>query len=259
MAVIWEALAAQAQMAAPGQLSPQSQVENQGASGDPRDKVETTEADTDDMISDLNNKALQGDTDAQYKLGLIYYQGNSVSIDPQEAEKWFRISADKGHAGSQLYLGLINLGPDPYPPFNQEALEWLAKSAEQGHEDAQLILDLIRSVEKTYQLHQRLLTLLQQGSEKGIVVAQIELARLLANGEFIEKDFKEAYFWSLVAEAKGGDSKSLIQEIEGELSEQEQNFTQVRAQLWLDQKEQGISSNQKSESYQQGMSPEDGR
>lgn len=49
--------------------------------------------------------AEQGNADAQFNLGLMYFNGTGVPQDDQLALKWFRLSADQGNAFSQFALG----------------------------------------------------------------------------------------------------------------------------------------------------------
>ena len=49
--------------------------------------------------------AEQGDAEAQYNLGVMYYKGDGVSQDYQTAAKWFRLAAEQGDAKAQFVLG----------------------------------------------------------------------------------------------------------------------------------------------------------
>ena len=53
--------------------------------------------------------AEQGDAEAQNELGDMYYYGDGVPLDYNEAVKWFRLSAEKGDAYGQFSLGLCTL------------------------------------------------------------------------------------------------------------------------------------------------------
>ena len=48
--------------------------------------------------------AEQGDADAQYKLGLMYYAGDGLLQDYAAALRWFRLVADQGFASAQYNL-----------------------------------------------------------------------------------------------------------------------------------------------------------
>jgi TPR repeat protein len=51
--------------------------------------------------------AEQGEADAQFTLGNLYYGGLGVPQDYAEAAKWFRQAADRGHARAQHQLSLM--------------------------------------------------------------------------------------------------------------------------------------------------------
>ena len=51
--------------------------------------------------------AEQGNSEAQYNIGRMYYKGDGVPKDYKEAVKWYRNPAEQGSAGAQLDLGSI--------------------------------------------------------------------------------------------------------------------------------------------------------
>jgi len=50
--------------------------------------------------------AHQGNRDAQFGMGVIYYGGNGVSKNLDEALAWFRKAADSGHPTAMFNLGV---------------------------------------------------------------------------------------------------------------------------------------------------------
>jgi TPR repeat protein len=50
--------------------------------------------------------AKQGNADAQYNLGKLYWRGLGVPKDYVEAVKWYHRSAEQGHPEAQFELGL---------------------------------------------------------------------------------------------------------------------------------------------------------
>ncbi len=46
-----------------------------------------------------------GDSDAQFELGKMLMKGEGGQSNPNQAARWFRLSAQKGHAGAQAMLG----------------------------------------------------------------------------------------------------------------------------------------------------------
>ena len=80
--------------------------------------------------------AEQGLADAQNNLGCMYIKGDCLLIDYAEARKWFTNAAEQGLADSQYNLGkMYHLGKDV--PIDYEiARKWYSKAIEQGSEEA---------------------------------------------------------------------------------------------------------------------------
>ena len=79
----------------------------------------------------------QGNADAQFILGKMYWEGQGVLKDSDQAIKWFKLSAAQGNADAQFYLGSFYLLPHR---DIAEGVKWLRISAEQGNQDAQWLL-----------------------------------------------------------------------------------------------------------------------
>ena len=90
-----------------------------------------------DAVHEILIKAEQGDAEAQYNLGVSYYNGEGVAQDYAEAVKWWRKAAEQGYADAQYNLGLSY-----YTKFYQQdkALELFKAAARQGHKEAQKTL-----------------------------------------------------------------------------------------------------------------------
>ena len=86
--------------------------------------------------------AEQGDADAQYRLGLLYYYGGEyyhgwyygdiAKQDYTKALRWFTKAAEQGHTGAQYYLGLMHDKGEGVDQNDAEAVRWWRKAAEQG-------------------------------------------------------------------------------------------------------------------------------
>jgi TPR repeat protein len=81
--------------------------------------------------------AKQGNAEAQLFLGKMYFMGQGVLKDPDEAIKWLKASGEQGNADAQFFLGSFYLLPHK---DIAEGLMWLRLSAERGNQDAQLLL-----------------------------------------------------------------------------------------------------------------------
>jgi len=94
-----------------------------------------------DVIS-LQEKAEQGDVEAQFKLGVAYTKGQGVSQDYTKAVEWFSKAAEQGHAISQFNLGCMYLSGRGVSQDDAKATEWLHKAAEQGNKEAKYFLNV---------------------------------------------------------------------------------------------------------------------
>lgn len=86
----------------------------------------------DSDVSTLLKAAEQGDAKAQYKLGVLYKNGQGVPHDFSEAAKWFNKAAEQGYAKAQYNLAILYYNGRGVPKDVSEAKKWLRKAAEQG-------------------------------------------------------------------------------------------------------------------------------
>ncbi|MDA7897678.1 sel1 repeat family protein, partial [Akkermansiaceae bacterium] len=77
----------------------------------------------------IQELAEQGDANAQYNLGGMYFGGEGVPKDYTEAVKWFRKAAEQGNAESQYALFLIYFHGDGVPKDSTEGTKWLRMAA----------------------------------------------------------------------------------------------------------------------------------
>ena len=116
------------------------------------------------------SKANQGDADAQFNLGLLYYQGLGVPHDAKQCVYWYTKAAEQGHVNAQYNLGNIyhNGYGREVPKDSKLAIFWFTKAAEQG-----------------------------------FVHAQYSLGRNYQYGNGAPQDYKQAFFWYTKAAEKG--------------------------------------------------------
>jgi len=88
-------------------------------------------------FKELTPLAEKGNADAQFILAKMYWMGQGVLKDPEQAMKLFKASAAQGNADAQFFLGSIYLLPHT---DIAEGVKWLRLSAEQGNQDAQWML-----------------------------------------------------------------------------------------------------------------------
>lgn len=103
---------------------------------------QTTAAASENSVDEANlrSQANRGDLDSQFQLGSLYFVGKPHK-DLKQAEYWWKLAADKGHAMAAVSLAYLYTGRDN-PDFNnpQLMLKYLNQSAAGGNPMAQHIL-----------------------------------------------------------------------------------------------------------------------
>lgn len=87
--------------------------------------------------------AEQGDSIAQYSLGLMYFYGQGVPQDYAEALAWYKKAGERGDAKALYSVArMYNEGMGVARDY-VEAFDWFKKAAELGNGDAQTQLGVI--------------------------------------------------------------------------------------------------------------------
>ncbi len=112
--------------------------------------------------------AVRGNVLAQYKLGVMYNNGEGVPKDFHEAVNWFHRAASLGYAPAQSSLGIKFEKGQGIGRNYGKAVEWYRHGAEQGY-----------------------------------ATAQYRLGRMYAQGRGVRLDYTEAMAWFKLAAAQG--------------------------------------------------------
>jgi len=87
--------------------------------------------------------AAQGNADAQFFLGGLYYHSWGVPQDYRQARKWWLKAAAQGRAEAQLNLGLLYAHGEDVSQDYVQAHMWVGLAVAQGHEKAVTARDKI--------------------------------------------------------------------------------------------------------------------
>jgi TPR repeat protein len=74
--------------------------------------------------------AVEGDADAQYKVGIAYCLGHDVEIDYAEAADWFGRAVAQGHLPAKRELGIMHLTGDGVGTDPERAYAYLSEAAQ---------------------------------------------------------------------------------------------------------------------------------
>lgn len=158
----------------------------------------------DDSLCLLHLAAQRGSSEAQYKLGLKYLQGDGVTQDSEVAIKWFLHAAQRNHALAQNDLGAIlffGLGVDQDRAL---AANWFTRSAEHGCANAQFNLGICYLGGMGFEQDISLaVKWFQLAARQGHAGAQNNLGILYAKGMGVKKCVETAALYFMAAVEQG--------------------------------------------------------
>ena len=99
-----------------------------------------------DSVEQIRAKAALGDASAQFNIGVMYYEGQGVQQDYNQAAGWYGKAAEQGDAKAQTNLGMMYEKGQGVPQGYSQAVAWYRKAAEQGSLVAQYNLGVIVSL-----------------------------------------------------------------------------------------------------------------
>jgi TPR repeat protein len=171
-------------------------------------------------VRELKPLAEQGNAEAQFNLGSLYYQGRGVPQDYREAVKWLRKAAEQGHIFSQVTLGTVcaegvqGVVERDYP----QALMWFIFAAALGDMEAPEFRDNLANRMTPAQIteaqklarefkpqdaHTKSLQEFTPLAAKGDVAAQFKVGLIYYKGQGVQPNYPEALNWFKKAALQG--------------------------------------------------------
>ena len=98
--------------------------------------------------------AEQGNTHAQYNLGVMYEKGRGVPQDYKTAVKWYTLAAEQNDAVAQLNLSICNCKGQGVSKSHVRCHMWANLSASSGNERAAMLREGLRDVLSPSQIEQ---------------------------------------------------------------------------------------------------------
>ncbi len=131
--------------------------------------------------------ATAGDRMSQYNIALMYFNGQAVSKDYNQAIYWFIKSAEQGYVNAQYNLGGIYRTGKGADKDYTKAIYWYTEAANQGDADAQNTLGIMyeygEGVPKNYD---KATMWLQKSANQGNELAKKNLWNILFGTKAIE-------------------------------------------------------------------------
>jgi TPR repeat protein len=146
-------------------------------------------------------RAARGDAVAQYSLGAMYYTGEVVAQDYQEAARWWRFAAEQRQADAQLWLGLLHEDGKGVAKDDREAARYYQLAASQRNAYAQFRLGLMfANGTGVLKNGEEAVRWFRFAAEQGNIGAQDWLGHIYFYGQQgVTVDYQESFKWSQLA------------------------------------------------------------
>ncbi len=155
-------------------------------------------------ISYLERQAQRGDADAQFSLGVLYAEGQSLEKDHAAAVEWFSSAARKGHPKATYNLAHSYFYGQGVSQNYDLAYEYATEAADLGLAMADNLVGVMYErglgVDQDYDAAFHRYTSAAQQSD---AYAQLNLAKLYWDGNGVEKNLKRTLHWTRKAAMQG--------------------------------------------------------
>ena len=166
-------------------------------------------------VSWFTKAAEKGDARAQYYLGNAYVLGEGVSKDLKQGFEWYSKAAEQGIAKAQYNVGLAYYQGQPVTKDLKKAFEWYSKAAEQEHIGAQMFLGLMYLAgEGVNQDDNKAFNLYKKAAEQGEAFAQYALGLMYTEYAAFKDDNKALYWFNKAAEQGHIEAKEELDNLE---------------------------------------------
>lgn len=145
-------------------------------------------------------------TDPRSDMSRMFPQGQATRWNATQAQaaQRYEIAAEKGDANAQSNLGWLYFKGQGVPQNYEEAVKWYRKAAEQGDATAQSNLGWMYETGKGVgQDYEKAVNWYRKAAEQGYAAAQSNLGAMYGNGRGVAHNDVLAYMWSDLAAHQG--------------------------------------------------------
>jgi len=190
---------------------------------------------------EFEKAAREGDAEAQFQLGIAYFEGGSYEDrDWDESEKWLKKAGEQGHNEALVELGRIFYTRCCCGWSEEELVEpvkWWSKVAKKGYPEAQFRLAHMYYHSHAQELHVPLaVKWFCKAAEQGHSQAQYYMGEIYEDGTTVKKDIEEACFWYLLSEVNDPQRDlTYMTRFSKKLTKAQQERVMARAKKWLEE------------------------
>jgi TPR repeat protein len=153
-------------------------------------------------VHTLRQQAVQGDGEAQYRLGIMSHTGEGVPQNETDAVQWLQRAATQGHPEAQRLLGRMYLSGQGVPRNEAEAAYWYRQAADQGDPEAQWQLGrMYLSGQGVQRNEAEAVYWYRRAADQGDPEIQWQLGLKYLHGLGVPQDVVQAYLWLSLAAA----------------------------------------------------------
>jgi TPR repeat protein len=153
----------------------------------------------------LRKAAREGNPEAQFRLGVMYGNGDGVALDYDQACDWFGKAAAQGHENALITLAWMYANGTGVDADEEKARELYLDAARRGSAKAQYV------VATMYRFAQygvakdirEAVAWYMKAADQGMATAQFALGKMLMEGKGVERDDVAALQWLSLAHVNG--------------------------------------------------------
>ena len=161
---------------------------------------------------DVRMEAENGGAEAQFRLAIMYEQGQGVRQDYSQAVYWYRKAAQQGETGAQHNLGLMYYAGRGVVQSFDQAVKWWKKAADQGEWASQYNLAVMYEIGRGVPVnHDESAIWFRKAAEHGERRAQHKLGVMYAEGKGVPQDYVQAYAWLTLADPDARERRNSIE------------------------------------------------
>lgn len=153
----------------------------------------------------IRKAAKAGHAEAQFRLGVMYGNGDGVALDHAQAVAWFEKAASQGHENALITMAWMFATGAGVEVDEARARELYLRAAESGSSKAQYVVATMYrfaqyGVEKDMA---KAVDYYQRAANQGMPTAQFALGKMLMEGKGVMQDDAAALQWLSLAHVNG--------------------------------------------------------
>jgi len=160
------------------------------------------------LLVALEQAAIQGNTQAQYRLGLMHANGDGVPLNYVKAAQWLTAAAEQHVPEAQRLLAWLYANGYGVEQDYAQARHWFTCAAEGGDAKAQYSLGFMYQTGyyETTPDTREMLKWFQRSADQGNASAQLALGKLLAESKRVAQNDEAAFQWLTLAIMNGNEA-----------------------------------------------------